>query len=69
MMLITRTSIITGKTHTRALSVTPEQLKQWDAGSLIQNVFPHLTAGQREWLMTGITPREWNEELGPEDET
>ena len=26
---------------------------------LIQNVFPHLNAGQREFIMTGITDDEW----------
>lgn len=28
-------------------------------GQLIQNAFPNLTADQREFMMTGITPKEW----------
>ena len=27
---------------------------------LIQNVFPFLTADEREFLITGLTPGEWN---------
>ena len=27
----------------------------------IQNIFPHLTPGQREFIMTGITDDEWDE--------
>ena len=31
---------------------------EWQAGALIQNVFPQLTAEQREMLITGIPPEE-----------
>jgi hypothetical protein len=33
---------------------------------LIQNVFPDLNTDQREFLMTGSTPEEWNAVFGEE---
>lgn len=58
-MLIKRESMLSGIIHEMDLPVTNEQLAEWLNGSLIQNVMPHLTADQREFLMTGITPEEW----------
>lgn len=46
------------------LDVTEEQLIRWKGGQLIQNVFPHLSPDEREFLMTGITPQEWEETFG-----
>lgn len=66
-MKITRTSMLTGKTHTRDIPVTEEQLEQWRKGKHIQWVLPHLSADDREFLLTGSTPEEW-EELKGDDE-
>ena len=60
-MLIQRQSMMTGEIHVMDLPVTDEQLAEWQNGSLIQNVMPHLSPDQREFLMTGITPEEWEE--------
>lgn len=68
-MLITKTSGITGKEHTLEIPVTEEQIMRWRNGELIQNAMPHLTADQREFLMTGATPYEWEEMFGPQDTT
>jgi hypothetical protein len=38
-----------------------EDYKAWENGTLIQNAFPYLTPGEREFLMTGITASEWDE--------
>ena len=32
----------------------------------IQEIFPELTADQREFLLTGITPEEWEQATNPE---
>ena len=48
------------------LPITSTQLDRWTGGDLIQNVFPDLSADQREFLMTGITPEEWNQNFGEE---
>lgn len=60
-MLITKTSPITGKKVTLDLPITHRQLDRWEAGELIQNVFPDLTANEREFLMTGCSGDDWGE--------
>ena len=59
-MKITNTSGLTGVKHTREIDCTAEQLSKWQAGELIQNAFPDLNADDREFLITGITPEEWD---------
>jgi hypothetical protein len=58
-MLIERRSPFSGKVHQMDLPITQEQLERWKNGELVQNVFRHLNADQREFIMTGITPEEW----------
>jgi len=67
-MKITRTSILTGKTHTMDLPVSQEQLDAYAKGEYIQYAFPQLLPEEREFIKTGITPAEWDEKLGKEDE-
>jgi hypothetical protein len=38
----------------------------WQTGMLIQDAFPMLDAGQREFIKTGITPEEWDAAFGEE---
>ena len=59
-MLITKTSQLSGKTHTMDLDVTQEGIDKWKGGELIQNVFPNLNPSEREFLMTGIVGEEWD---------
>ena len=59
-MKVTRLSEYSGKTHTMEMEVTPDQLRELQYGNqLIQNLLPHLTSDEREFLMTGITADEW----------
>lgn len=67
-MLIKRTSILTGVTRERDLPVTQEQINRWTAGELLQRAMPQLSAGDREFLKTGITEEEWNDGLGPDED-
>ena len=54
-------SPFTGKWHGAVLPITREQLDAWRSGGLlIQDAMPELDAGRREFLMTGITPAEWD---------
>ena len=55
-MLISKFSPISMKDHTRDIPVTQEQLDAWKSGVLIQNAMPNISADDREFLMTGITP-------------
>lgn len=43
------------------LNVTFEQLAQWEGGKLIQDVMPQLTADEREFLISGAMPGEFEE--------
>ena len=45
---------------------TPDYLK-WKNGELIQNVFPDMDCNEREFLISGFTPDEWDD-MFPEDE-
>jgi hypothetical protein len=67
-MQITRTSIFTGIKRTLEIDVTEEQIQAWRSGSdLIQTIMPHLTPDEREFLMTGTTSEEWDENMGEEE--
>jgi len=60
-MLITRKSMLTGVERTLDIPCTQAQLDAWSQGQdLIQRIMPDLTADQREFIMTGCTPEEWD---------
>jgi hypothetical protein len=63
-MKITRTSQLSGKTHTLDLNVTQEQMDRFEirriTGEYVQTIFPDLPKEEREFILTGITPEEWN---------
>jgi hypothetical protein len=67
-MQITNISQLSGKEHTMELDVTIEQLERFENrrenGEYVQTIFPNLTKEEREFLLTGITPIEWNEMFG-----
>tara|TARA_E500000178_G_scaffold349042_1_gene405257 strand:- start:65 stop:262 length:198 start_codon:yes stop_codon:yes gene_type:complete len=60
-MQITKFSPQSMRDNTREIDVTQSQLDRWKAGELIQNVMPHLSPDDREFLMTGLTPEDWEE--------
>ena len=63
-MWIWKTSPISGEKNALWIPVTDDQINQWQEGELIQDAMPELNDEQREFLMTGITPREWQEQFG-----
>jgi hypothetical protein len=69
MIQVTRQSIITRKMNTMELPISQEHLDIYDTVGdiLVQDAFPNLDKGQREFLISGITPDEWNETFGEED--
>ena len=67
-MQITRKSMISGNTNTMELNVTQEQLTAWESGVHIQVAMPQLNAEEREFVKTGMTPTEWNELFGEEED-
>jgi len=67
-MLVTKFSPISKRLQSMWLPVTEKQLETWEFGGLVQDVFPHLKPEEREFLTSGITPSEWIEMFGEEDE-
>lgn len=58
-MIITRTPMTSGVRRSLDLPVTEAQLEAYAQGELLQNAFPNLTPGQREFIKTGTTQAEW----------
>jgi len=66
-MLVTKTSELTGIEHTRDLPVTEQMLREWMSGNaFIQDVMPELCPEDREFLISGVTPEEWDAVFGEE---
>lgn len=66
-MKITKKSNLTGKVHTMEIPCTQAQLDSFNAGMYIQNAMPNISAELREFVLTGITPEEWESiDLGDE---
>ena len=67
-MLVTKTSQLTGKTHTLDLDVTQDQLDRFElrmyTGEYAQNIFSKLSKEDREFIISGITDLEWKETFG-----
>lgn len=61
---VTRLSPISGRYHTIDLPISSEDyaigLKRWKSGVSIQIAFSSLCASDREFIMSGITPGEWD---------
>jgi len=70
-MLITRISQISKTHNSMELDITYEQLDRVNnrhlSKELIQDIVPNLSKEEREFLITGITPKEWNELFNPID--
>ena len=62
-MEIVRQSQLSGAISVMEIDITEEQLARVENRranqELIQNIVPHLPKDEREFLVTGITPEEW----------
>jgi len=68
-MNVTRKSILTDETNTLFIEgLTQDMLDSWENGALIQEALAGISQELREFIMTGITPDEWDERIGPEPE-
>lgn len=75
---ITRKSPFTGRVNEMTIEMRPEDWEEYTEnlnraswigaargvkpGRMIQDIFPYLTADEREFIKTGITPDEWPDE-------
>ena len=67
-VFVYKQSIATGHINTMVIPTTQGRIEYWmQSGELIQDVMPDLTADQREFLMSGITPEEWDDMFGGDD--
>lgn len=74
---VTIRSQFTGKDETMELPLTQEEWEQGKAQSWklnpgvgtkhMQDCFPQLNAGEREFLISGITPDQWKEMFGDDE--
>jgi hypothetical protein len=65
-MKITKTNPFNGDINTMDLDVTYEQVESYFEGKLlVQDAFPNLSAGDREFIKTGITEEYWENNILP----
>ena len=62
---VTKKSGLSGELNSVFIpNLDPESVDAWLNGEKIQHAMSYLTADQREFVMTGITPEEWNAVFG-----
>lgn len=66
-MLIHRVSPLTGNVNSMELNITEKQYLYWQLGMLIQDAMPNLTSDEREFLISGCTPSDWDQLFGDEE--
>jgi hypothetical protein len=69
-MIVERKSIVTGKVYEMDINITQQQLFDFMNGrsGLAQEAFPDLSLDEREFIISGIHPTEWEQLFGNEDE-
>ena len=69
---LARTSPISGKQNLLEIPLSIDAynlgMAAWRRGALIQDAFPTLAADVREFIMSGITPKEWDEMFANEED-
>ncbi len=62
-MELTKTNFL-GKTNTMQLNISDEEFEECSKkhrnGIAVQDAFPMLNADEREFILTGLTPEEWD---------
>jgi hypothetical protein len=68
MITLTKISMLTGKLNKITLPITQAEYEKAEqarkGGMYIQDAYPTLTADQREFLISGATPEEWDRLFG-----
>lgn len=75
MGIVKRKSPISGRVFSIEIEETQEWIDKWEEllrcpedFTLIQDHFPNLSLNEREFIKIGITPSEWNEMFGTQEE-
>jgi len=67
-MRFVRKSPMTGKMNVRDIEVDPAAFQRYVDGALIQDALKDVSPADREFIMTGITPEEWDATFSTEDD-
>ena len=69
MISLERKSPKTGRVNSMDLATTKKALDEYYSGSVryVQDIFSNLNAEEREFIMTGYTPSDWDELFAMED--
>ena len=59
-----KTSPISGKRNTMTMMLDLSDFRDWQRGMNIQDAMPYLSAGEREFLISGVHPDEWDAMFG-----
>lgn len=54
--------------HRNTIAVYADDYERWQAGGLVQDCFPYLSADDREMLISGICPKCWDSMFPDEEE-
>jgi hypothetical protein len=57
---VTMSKMCDAKKDIYSITVDKESYDRWKAGELIQNVFPDLSIEEREFMISGYTPPEFD---------
>ena len=72
MISVERWCPITRQYSTMTFSISQQEYETamvaWKAGTSIENAFPTLNAGEREFLKTGMTPDVWESVYGKDND-
>ena len=69
-MIIQRKSPLTGELNSREIDICQSQIDAWEGGMLIQDAMPDVSKDDREFIMSGSTPVDWDKMFGGfEDES
>lgn len=68
MIIMEKTSPVTGKSNTMVVNATAVQVEAWVNGMLIQDAMPDATVDQREFMISGCTPTCWESMFGSEED-
>lgn len=66
-MIIVRKSPVTGKMNYRIIDITEAQYLAWENGELIQSAMPEISSDDREFIVSGCTPEDFDSLITEED--
>ena len=67
-MIVSRKDPMTGRIRSVSMNITPEQMAAYESGTVIQLAAPNLTADEREFILTGFLPEEFDALMVDDDQ-